>query len=86
VSPVHCSLALPLSAGAQEITGQPLDVFMCGNTLVNGALKPKPKSLAVDGDVSDDIKMGASEQEKEAGTVALKTLDIFAGVLDLARA
>lgn len=65
------------------MTGQPLDVFVCEKTLVKGNLKPKPKSLAVANNVSDDIKPDASSGDKEASDVSMKTLDIFAGAPSL---
>jgi hypothetical protein len=62
------------------MTGQALDVFLCEHTLANGSLKAKPKSLKVKGDVSDDIQVGAATDDNQATDVALKTLDIFAGM------
>lgn len=62
------------------MTGQQLDVFVCEHTLVKNSLTPKPKSLKVKGDVSDDIKLKSISDEKKSTSVALRTLDIFSGV------
>lgn len=67
-------------AGPQEMTGQPLDIFVCDNTLKDGSLVAKPNNFDVTGDVSDDIKLIAADDMQDFIDVALKTLDIFAGV------
>lgn len=69
-----------MCSGAMEVTKQSLDVFKCEGTLTGSDIKPRPKSLMLG---KDDTSLDMDETLKastKSQCVALRTLDIFAGM------